>query len=145
MYYKVRIKKLPTAATGRETKTGQQKDGALTIQPTAMGGADIDQYIGKEPMRVKDTLEPVDREEANLEAERGETAYGDLNGDGFPEHYKIGGKRHVAGGTPLNLPDDTFIFSDTRSMKINDPNILSKFGKSTAKGKKSKGYTPGTS
>lgn len=142
MYYKVRIKKLPTAATGRETKTGQQKDGALTIQPTAMGGADIDQYIGKEPMRVKDTLEPVDREEANLEAERGETAYGDLNGDGFPEHYKIGGKRHVAGGTPLNLPDDTFIFSDTRSMKINDPNILSKFGKSTAKGKKSKGYTP---
>lgn len=142
MYYKVRIKKLPTAATGRETKTGQQKDGALTIQPTAMGGADIDQYIGKEPMRIKDTLEPVDREEANLEAERGETAYGDLNGDGFPEHYKIGGKRHVAGGTPLNLPDDTFIFSDTKSMKINDPNILSKFGKSTAKGKKSKGYTP---
>jgi hypothetical protein len=142
MYYKVRIKKLPTAATGRETKTGQQKDGALTIQPTAMGGADIDQYIGKEPMRIKDTLGPVDREDANLEAEKGETAYGDLNGDGFPEHYKIGGKRHVDGGTPLNLPDDTFIFSDTRSMKINDPEILSKFGKGTAKGKKSKGYTP---
>ena len=142
MYYKVRIKKLPTAASGRETRTGQQKDGALTIQPTAMGGADIDQYIGKKPMETKDTLGPVDREEANLEAERGETAYGDLNGDGMAEHYKIGGKRHVAGGTPLNLPDDTFIFSDTRSMKINDPNILSKFGKSTAKGKKSKGYTP---
>ena len=142
MYYKVRIKKLPTAASGRETKTGQQKDGALTIQPTAMGGADIDQYIGKKPMETKDTLGPVDREEANLEAEKGETAYGDLNGDGMAEHYKIGGKRHVAGGTPLNLPDDTFIFSDTRSMKINDPNILSKFGKSTAKGKKSKGYTP---
>ena len=142
MYYKVRIKKLPTAASGRETKTGQQKDGALTIQPTAMGGADIDQYIGKKPMETKDTLGPVDREEANLEAEKGETAYGDLNGDGMAEHYKIGGKRHVAGGTPLNLPDDTFIFSDTRSMKINDPNILSKFGKSTVKGKKSKGYTP---
>jgi hypothetical protein len=142
MYYKVRIKKLPTAATGRETKTGQQKDGALTIQPTAMGGADIDQYIGKEPMEIRDTLGPVDREEANLEAEKGETAYGDMNGDGFPEHYKIGGKRHVAGGTPLNLPDDTFIFSDTRSMMIKDPEILSKFGKSTAKGKKSKGYTP---
>ena len=134
MYYKVKIKKLPTAADGRTVKTGQQLNGALAIQPTAMGGADIDQYIGKKPLDVKETLGPVPREEANLEAEKGETAYGDINGDGMAEHYKIGGKRHVNGGTPLNLPDDTFIFSDTRSMIIKDPTILKMFNKPPGKG-----------
>ena len=39
---------------------------------------------------------------------------------------------------PLNLPDDTFIFSDTKRMKISDPNILAMFGKKKKKG----GYTP---
>ena len=62
----------------------------------------------------------VPREEANLEAEGGETVYGDINGDGMPEHKSIKGPRHSAGGVPLKLPDDTFIFSDTNSMKIND-------------------------
>jgi hypothetical protein len=139
MYYKVKIKKLPTAADGRSVKTGQQMNGALAIQPTAMGGADIDQYIGKEKLRTHDTLGPVPRGEANLEAEKGETAYGDINGDGMAEHYKIGGKRHSKGGTPLNLPDDTFIFSDTKSMIIKDPAILKMFNKPPGKG-----YTPAT-
>jgi len=137
MYYKVKIKKLPEAADGRTVKTGQQLNGALAIQPTAMGGADIDQYIGKKPLDVKETLGPVPREEANLEAEKGETAYGDINGDGMAEHYKIGGKRHSKGGTPLNLPDDTFIFSDTKSMIIKDPTILKMFSKPPGKS-----YTP---
>ena len=137
MYYKVKIKKLPTAAGGRSVKTGQQMNGALAIQPTAMGGADIDQYIGKEKIETNDTLQPVPREEANLEAEKGETAYGDINGDGMAEHYKIGGKRHSQGGTPLNLPDDTFIFSDTKSMMIKDPALLKMFGKPPGKS-----YTP---
>ena len=123
---------------GGRTKTGQQLNGALAIQPTAMGGSDINQYMGMKQPEVKDTLGPVSREEANLEAEKGETAYGDINGDGFAEHYKIGGKRHSQGGTPLNLPDDTFIFSDTRSMKLNDPALLKMFNKPTKKG----GYTP---
>jgi len=135
--YKVRIKKLPTAQQGRSMKTGQQSsDGALSIHPTAMGGADIDQYMGKKPTEVKDTISRVPRNEANLEAEGGETAYGDINGDGFAEHYKITGPRHSSGGVPLNLPDDTFIFSDTRSMRLNDPSLLAKFGKTKGS------YTP---
>lgn len=136
MYYKVRIKKLPSKAMGG-TKTGQQTaDGALAIQPTAMGGADIDQYIGEKESEVKSTLQPVPREEANVEVEKGEIVAGDLNGDGMLETYVAGGKRHTQGGTPLNLPDDTFIFSDTKSMMIKDPNILKKFGKSSGS------YTP---
>ena len=135
--YKVRIKKLPTAQQGRSIKTGQQSsDGSLAISPTAMGGADINQYMGKKPTEIKNTISRVPREEANLEAEGGETAYGDINGDGFAEHYKITGPRHSSGGVPLDLPDDTFIFSDTSSMKIKDPAFLAKFGKTTGS------YTP---
>jgi hypothetical protein len=135
--YRVKIKKLPTAQYGRSKKTGQQStDGALSIQPTAMGGADIDQYMGKQPTEVKDTISRVPRKDANLEAEGGETVYGDINGDGFAEHYKITGPRHSSGGVPLNLPDDTFIFSDTKSMKISDPQLLAKFGKTSGS------YTP---
>jgi hypothetical protein len=101
-----------------------------------MGGSDINQYIGEEDIRVNTTLTSVPRNEANLEAEGGETAYGDINGDGFPEHHKIEGPRHTNGGVPLNLPDNTFIFSDTASMRIKDPDTLAQFGKSTGS------YTP---
>lgn len=142
MYYKVKIKKLPNKALGG-TKTGQQNsDGSLAIQPTAMGGSNIDSYIGEPDVEVKKNLGAVPRPEANLEAEGGETAYGDINGDGMLEHYNIVGPRHNAGGVPLNLPDDSFIYSDFVKMKIKDPDMLAKFGKATGKGKKSKGYTP---
>lgn len=142
MYYKVKIKKVPTKALGGP-KTGQQNsDGSLSIQPTAMGGADIDQYIGKAGTEVKKSLTRVPRDKANLEAEGGETAYGDINGDGMLEHYNIEGPRHNAGGVPLDLPDDSFIFSDFNQMKIKDPKVLKQFGKATDKTKKSKGYTP---
>ena len=84
------------------------------------------------------TLQPVPREEANIEAEKGETAYGDLDGDGQNEHMKIGGERHVNGGTPLNVKPGSFIFSDTAKMRIKDPEVLRFFGLSPKKG----GYTP---
>lgn len=141
MYYKVKIIKSPEGNTPK-AQQGKQVEGSLQVQSSAMGGADIDQYMGKPNTEVRDSLQPVPRDEANLEAEKGETALGDINGDGFPEHYKIGGKRHSQGGTPLNLPDDTFIFSDYVQMKIKDPDMLAKFGKSSPKSKNSKGYTP---
>src|SRR3954454_19244068 len=62
---------------------------------------------------ISKTLSPVDRGAANVEAERGETVVGDFDQDGQREHFNIGGKRHSQGGTPLNLPEDAFIFSDT--------------------------------
>lgn len=137
MRYKVKITKLPTARQGRSIKTGQQaSDGSLAIQPTALGGADIDQYMGEKPIRATNTIQPVPREEANVEVERGEVVTGDLNGDGMVESVVAGGKRHSEGGTPLDLPDDTFIYSDTRSMRINDKDVLAKYGKSSGS------YTP---
>jgi hypothetical protein len=136
MYHRVRIKKLPQA------RTGYQVQGSLANDVPAFGGADYNAYIGKPNIRQSKYITAVPRDEANLEAEGGETVYGDINGDGFPEHKVIKGPRHSEGGVPLSLPDDTFIFSDTRSMKINDPNVLQMFGKASKKGKGKIGYTP---
>lgn len=89
-------------------------------------------------MELKRTLKPVDRRNANLEAEKGETVITDLQGDGLPEFFTIDGKAHSKGGTPLNLPEGSFIFSKFNKMKIKDERILDTFGLS----KKPGGYTP---
>jgi hypothetical protein len=129
MYFKVKITKgLPQAKSGGFTGNNLNK------QVISFGGADMN--AASRHLENTRYLKQVPRDEANLEAEKGETAFGDINGDGFTEHMLIGGKRHSEGGTPLNLPDGTFIFSDTASMKIKDPEILAKFGK------KSGSFTP---
>lgn len=74
------------------------------------------------------TLKAVPRDQANIEAEAGETALMP-NKNGLPAHFNIHGNRHTSGGTPLNVPKDTFIFSDTKKMRIKDPEILAEFGK----------------
>jgi hypothetical protein len=94
---KVKIKKLPK---GFKVSNGK------VIRSMAEGG------------NVNNTLGPIDRDNANLEAEKGETALTDLTNDGSFELYNIGGKRHTEGGTPLNLPEQSFVFSDTRKMLL---------------------------
>jgi hypothetical protein len=129
---KVRIKKLPQA------RTGYQVRGSLANDVPAFGGADYNAYIGQPDTRVSKTISKVKREDANLEAEGGETVVGNLDGSMMPSFKTIKGPRHSSGGVPLALPDDSFIFSDTASMKINDPSLLKMFNKPTKKG----GYTP---
>lgn len=86
------------------------------------------------------TLKGVPRSQASMEAERGETVLGDFSQDGSLSHAKIAGKRHSQGGTPLSVPEGSFVFSDTSKMKIKDPALLENFGKKLQKG--SKGHTP---
>ena len=86
---------------------------------------------GEPDPKVSNTLKPVKREQANLEAEVGEVAVTPAGPDGVPKFFKIGGKNHYEGGTPLNLPENTFIFSKTRSMIIKDPKILKELTGST--------------
>lgn len=94
-----------------------------------------------ESSQINDTIEEVPREEANIEAEGGETAMIPYKegGDAYM-HKKIKGKRHTEGGVPLNVPEGTFIFSDTKKMKIGG-SVLKLFGKSD---KSSKKFTPAT-
>jgi hypothetical protein len=95
----------------------------------------------KESLKVNNTLQPTDPAHATLEAEKGETVVTNLDKAGIPELYTVGGKRHSQGGTPLNLPKDSFVFSRDRKMKIKDPDILAQFGKTVGK-KGKKGFTP---
>lgn len=131
---RVQITKLPL----NKAAYGKQVDGSLSLKPGAFGGADYKPMNDKNYKGVKQTIGAVPREEANLEAEGGETAFGPISGQSIPDHLKIVGKRHTEGGVPLNLPDDTFIFSDTASLRINDPSVLAMFNRVPKKG----GYTP---
>lgn len=97
-------------------------------------------YPDEDPrdLKLSNYIKEVDREDANIEAEKGETVFGDFDNDGIFEHMEIGGKKHYEGGTPLDVPLDSFIFSDAKKLKIGGE-ILESFGK--PEGTKSK-YTP---
>lgn len=134
---KVRIKRTPQAKSMPEHSGNQTPPKDNTAHPFPgryMGGNDPE-------IKINQTLQPTDREHATLEAEKGETVVTNLQGEGIPEFYKIAGKRHSQGGTPLNLPANSFIFSRDKNLAIKDPEILSMFGKKLKKGDK-KGFTP---
>lgn len=92
---------------------------------------------------VRKVMQPVDKEFANVEVEKDEMIMlPDTKAfPGFPSLFKAGGNRHSEGGTPLSLPNDSFIFSDTKDMKIKDNKILAEFGKIIKK-KGRKSFTP---
>jgi hypothetical protein len=127
--FKVKITQPPKA------KTGYQVEGSLANDLSAFGGGNLKLTEPKAVSRT--TITKVPREEANLEAEGGETVL-TFDPSGYPLFYEIKGPRHSANGVPLNLPDDSFIFSDTKEMMIKDPAILKMFNKAAKKG----GYTP---
>tara|TARA_Y100001937_G_scaffold14773_2_gene20008 strand:+ start:11747 stop:15025 length:3279 start_codon:yes stop_codon:yes gene_type:complete len=105
---KIKINKLPK---GYILKGGQ------IIKEASYGGQSMgSNYDNKQSYAT--TLQPVPRDEANIEAEKGETVLTDIGGDGTYQMYNIGGKRHSEGGTPLNLPEQSFIYSDTRKMLL---------------------------
>lgn len=123
---RVKIKSLPKAAKGGAASLYQQ------IAPSFMSDS-----LSKKPLKGKNTLEDVGEEEANVEVENGEIV-DILNLDGLPMSYIAGGKRHSQGGTKINVPENSFIFSDTPSMKIKDQSLLKYFGMP----EKKSGYTP---
>jgi hypothetical protein len=100
------------------------KYGGYMPYPTATPESVV---YGKPNKKMSNTLGPVDRDKANLEAEGGETVMTPAGDDGIPKFFKIGGQRHSQGGTPLYLPENSFIFSDTRSMLLGK-NMLEEFG-----------------
>jgi hypothetical protein len=102
----------------KSPKTGDQRDYSLVHRQV--------HYIGEGNTNapVKNTMGAVPIEEANIEVEGGETVVGDVNRDGFLEHMTFVGKRHSNGGMPVNIPEGSFIFSDTKKLKIKDKEIL---------------------
>jgi len=121
---KVKIKKVPNMAWGGRV-FNQVAPNALPYQ------------TDEETIHYNDTLQPVPKEVATLEAEYKEDVL-IPNYNGLSAKFKVGGKRHYEGGTPLNLPDNSFIYSDTAKMKIKDLDIQAQFGMVPKKS----GYTP---
>ncbi len=117
---KIRINELPD---GFEIRDGQvfeiKKSGGSTGDQKGYGLVTGQQeQFSEDDIKVKHSMAPVPRDEANIEAEKGETVLTDLNNDGQYSLYNIQGKRHARGGTPLFLPEQSFVFSDFNKMKL---------------------------
>jgi hypothetical protein len=139
MKRKVRITSMPQAEYGgtQNAKAVNQLYGNSAYMMNMFNGA----TKGEPEEQYGQTLGPDPRSMAVLEAEKGETLIRKGTNSTIPEFFKIGGKRHSEGGTPLSgekATPDSFIYSDTKAMKIKDPAILESFGFAAKKG----GYTP---
>lgn len=68
---------------------------------------------------INDKIHPVDREKANAEIEQGEITFSPQTGI----LHKATGKKHSKGGTPVNLDEGSFIFSDFSKTSLNKKDI----------------------
>lgn len=128
--FKVRIKTSPEG--GIHKGTGQQEGYGLVRNLNAM-------QTSPESVSVNDKMGAIPRDQANIEVEGGESVIGDINKDGTMELMHFTGKRHTEGGVPVNIPEGSFIFSDTKNLTIKDPEILEKLFNLPAR---KQGYTP---
>lgn len=131
MKRKVKVTRLPRAKSGGDITKITRHRGFQTPPRDAFadpGSGRVGHPRNTPDIKINRTLKPTSPENATLEAELGETVVTNLMGEGIPEFYKIGGKKHSRGGTPLNLPKNSFIFSNNRALKIKDPTLLEFFG-----------------
>ena len=136
--YQVKIKKMPNLPQARR--------GGSYLNYYQMAPSFTSKDLSDPELDYVKNLGPVDRDLANVEAEKGEEVLMPGPG-GMLTKYGIGGNRHPQGGTPLNLPVGSFIFSDfhgkdfklggNSKTKITDKGILDYFGLPEKKG----GYT----
>ena len=131
MKKRVRVTKLPNASAGMEVRMG-----GSDIQRSAPHGQES---ASAPDLSVSSYVNAVPRDQANIEAEKGETIITPMGDDArtksIPKTFVVDGKKHHSGGTPLNVPDGTFVFSD--HLKETNMQIHPMFNK---KEKKS-GYT----
>jgi hypothetical protein len=143
---RVRITGLPTMAEGGYANTGasrgygnQQAGQGYALNrfwnsPAGYPGStsQVNPY-GK----VGNTL-PEAKDGGDINAEKQEMVLGDFDQDGQQELMNVDGPPHTEGGKNVNVPSNSFVFSDTKDLKIKDPQILAMFGMAPKRG----GYTP---
>lgn len=96
--------------------TGDQANYGLVTTPQEFYGETNFNNTRDEDVRY--SLSAVPRDNANIEAEGGETVLTDLNNDGMFGLYNINGPRHSQGGVPMFLPEQSFIYSDTPKLRF---------------------------
>jgi hypothetical protein len=109
---KVRIKSLPTAAQGGTFPI----NGAMfpyAGTPSANPYGIISSHTTEEDKNINDSVKPIEPDKANIEAEEGEVLF-----KGDRGIFKIIGKKHSEGGTPLKVDQGDFIFSDKKDLAI---------------------------
>src|ERR1035437_48368 len=77
---------------------------------------------------INKTLPEVPGYMADINAEKQEQIMGDFGGDGMPVLMNVNGPSHANGGKNLQVPDNAFVFSDTKNLTIKDPTLLKQFG-----------------
>tara|TARA_R110002012_G_scaffold320100_1_gene542403 strand:- start:3710 stop:6580 length:2871 start_codon:yes stop_codon:yes gene_type:complete len=113
-------------------QTGDQSDyGLVTTPQEYYGQTNFNNELDND---VRFSLNSVPRDEANVEAEGGETVLADLNSNGQFGLYNINGPRHSSGGVPMYLPEQSFIYSDTAALKFNKDE-MAEFGVESGKRK----------
>jgi hypothetical protein len=110
---------------GGDLQTGDQSNYGLVSTPQDYYSNN--NFNDSDDVSVRYSLSGVPRENANIEAEGGETVLTDLTDDGTFGLYNITGPRHSKGGVPMFLPEQSFIYSDTDKMKFTSDE-LSEFG-----------------
>lgn len=134
---KIRINNLPEGFEFKDGKIVEKKQsgGMLTGDQSNYGlvttnpSMDVSKNGG---IDVRYSLSSVPRDEANIEAEGGETVLTDLNGDGRFGLYDIVGPRHSSGGVPMYLPPQSFVYSDFNQLKM-DKSQAAELGVETRK------------
>jgi hypothetical protein len=82
--------------------------------------------------RVGKTLPEAEPGMSNVNAEKQEKVLGNFTADGLPSLMNVDGPPHTEGGKDISVPPNSFIFSDTKSLKIKDPEILKFFNQPKA-------------
>jgi hypothetical protein len=91
-----------------------------------------------DPFARVGTVLPESKTGGDINAEKNERILGDFDQDGQLELMNVGGPSHAEGGKDVDVPSHSFVFSDTKDLKIKDPGILAMFGMAPKRG----GYTP---
>lgn len=123
---KIRI--IKKASLGLSIETGKNTGLNSGANPQWYNQTNTTNSFSEPDLQVNSTLHETNDGSENVETEDGETVFTDKVGDGIAQLYKIKGDRHYDGGVKLNLPEDSFIFSRDKKMKIGGP-ILESFGK----------------
>ena len=88
--------------------------------------------------KIGSTL-PEAKDGGDINAEKQERVLGDFDQDGSLELMNVNGPSHAEGGKDIDVPSNSFVFSDTKDLKIKDPAVLAQFGITTMK---RGGFTP---